>query len=262
MANEDYLDKSNFPSYEEVIQQISQKIDDWNNTRTRAGESRSELYAQSINPDCKEIDPRVWRYVAGNKTKQEITRQRGNIVIEKAGIKYMFEIPNVESVGTLIRDYLGYAAYVDALMYWDEDECDIYTMDGRYMFTAFAARKASISHAEENEKTVRALGHHVWRQAAQKEAVSEFENEVLEIAQFIDDQLPYNVSAALNPRGAKEITNEMKERALADKTTPVKQNKELLKQRKIAAKAEAKKQEDAHREYAISKIDLSKYDDL
>ena len=47
-------------------------------------------------------------------------------------------------------------------MYWDEEECDLYTMDDRFMFTCFAARKASISHAEETGQSVRNLGHHVW----------------------------------------------------------------------------------------------------
>ncbi|SEF86902.1 hypothetical protein [Parabacteroides chinchillae] len=214
-ANEDYLNKETFPSYEEVIGQIARKIDDWNNQVTRTGESRTELYAESIHPEANEIDSRVWRHVAGNYTKQEITRQRGNIVIEKAGQKYMFEIPDVASISEVIRNYLGYAATVEAHMYWDEEECDLYTMDGRFMFTCFAARKAVKSHAEETEETAHNLGHHVWRQAAQKEAVLQYENEAREVADWLDEQLPYGVAAKLNGgKNAKEVTNEQKERAL------------------------------------------------
>lgn len=214
-ANEDYIDKTSFPSYEEVIGQVARKIDEWNNQTTRAGESRTELYAESIHPEAAEIDPRVWRHVAGNYTKQEITRQRGNIVIEKAGQKFMFEIPDVESVSEVIRAYLGYAATVTARMYWDDEECDLYTMDGRFMFTCFAARKSSKSHAEETEQNVRNLGHHVWRQSAQKEAVSRYEEDVRDVAAWLDEQLPYGISAKLNGgKNAKEVTNEQKERAL------------------------------------------------
>ncbi|RHO73396.1 hypothetical protein DW083_06000 [Parabacteroides sp. AF48-14] len=214
-ANEDYLDKGTFPSYEQVIEQIGQKINDWNDQITRSGESRSELYAESIHPEAKEIDPRVWRHVAGNYTEQEITRQRGNIVIEKAGQKYMFEIPDVESVSEVIRNYLGYAATVSVRMYWDAEECDLYTLDGRFMFTCFAARKATKSHAEETDQTAHNLGHHVWRQAAQKEKVNQYESEAREVAEWLDEQLPYNVAAKLNGgKKAKEITNEQKERAL------------------------------------------------
>lgn len=223
-ANEDYLDKETFPSYEAVIEQVGNKINDWNNQLTRAGESRTELYAESIHPEATEIDTRVWRHVAGNYTKQEITRQRGNIVIEKSGQKYMFEIPDVDAISEVIRAYLGYAATVTAQMYWDEEECDLYTLDGRFMFTCFAARKSSKSHAEETEQNVRNLGHHVWRQAAQKEAVTQYETDAREVAEWLDEQLPYNVVAKLNGgKKAKEVTNEQKERALEVKVSSKKQ---------------------------------------
>lgn len=223
-ANEDYLDKETFPSYEAVIEQVGNKINDWNNQLTRAGESRTELYAESIHPEATEIDARVWRHVAGNYTKQEITRQRGNIVIEKSGQKYMFEIPDVDAVSEVIRAYLGYAATVTAKMYWDEEECDLYTLDGRFMFTCFAARKSSKSHAEETEQNVRNLGHHVWRQVAQKEAVTQYETDAREVAEWLDEQLPYNVAAKLNGgKKAKEVTNEQKERTLEAKASRKKQ---------------------------------------
>lgn len=217
-ANEDYLNAESFPSYAEVIEQVSQKIEEWNNRVMQCGETRSELYAESIHPEAQEIDPRIWRHVAGNHTEQEITRQRGNIVISKGGQKYMFEIPDVASVGDVIRDYLGYAATVRCQMYWDEEECDLYTMDDRFMFTCFAARKAVKSHAEETEQNVRNLGHHVWRKVAQVKAVEQYEKDAYEVAQWVDEQLPYSVTAKLlNGKQAKEITNGQKEQALEEK---------------------------------------------
>lgn len=258
-ANDEYLDAATFPSYQEVIEQVGRKIEDWNNRIMRSGESRSELYAESIHPEAKEIDPRVWRHIAGNYTEQEITRQRGNIVITKGDRKYMFEIPEVESVGEVIREYLGYAAKVKACMYWDEEECDLYTMDDRFMFTCFAARKASNSSAEETEQSVRNLGHHVWRQTAQVEAVTQYENEAKEVAGWIDEQLPYDVTARLlGGKHAKEITNAQKEKALAEKILA----KSLLKQRQKAAQTEKRQKEMAYEEYAKSRIDLDKFRDL
>lgn len=258
-ANDKYLDAATFPSYEEVVRQVGQKIEDWNNHVMRSGESRLELYAESIHPEAKEIDPRVWKHIAGNCTVQEITRQRGNIVITKGGRKHMFEIPDVESVGEVIREYLGYAAKVKARMYWDEEECDLYTMDDRFMFTAFAARKASNSHAEETGQSVRNLGHHVWRQTAQAEAVARYENEVKEVADWIDEQLPYNVAAKLlGGKRAKEITNAQKEKALEEKILA----KTAIKHHKKAAETEKKQAEAAYEEYAKSRIDLNKFRDL
>ena len=217
-ANEDYLNAESFPSYAEVIEQVGRKIEEWNNRVMQCGETRSELYAGSLHPEAQEIDPRVWRHVAGNCTEQEITRQRGNIVISKAGQKYMFEIPDVATVGDVIRDYLGYAATVRCRMYWDAEECDLYTMDDRFMFTCFAARKAVKSHAEETEQNIRNLGHHIWRKTAQVEAVEQYEQEAYEVAQWVDEQLPYSVTAKLlNGKQAKEITNGQKEQALEAK---------------------------------------------
>ena len=228
-ANEDYLNAESFPSYAEVIEQVSRKIEEWNNRVMQCGETRSELYAESIHPEAQEIDPRIWRHVAGNHTEQEITRQRGNIVISKGGQKYMFEIPDVASVGDVIRDYLGYAATVRCQMYWDEEECDLYTMDDRFMFTCFAARKAVKSHAEETEQNVRNLGHHVWRKAAQVEAVEQYEKDAYEVAQWVDEQLPYGVtSKLLGGKRSKEITNELKERALAEKAKQNRKERQLV----------------------------------
>ena len=218
VANEDYLNAESFPSYAEVIEQVGRKIEEWNNHVMQCGETRSELYAESLHPEVQEIDPRVWRHVAGNYTEQEITRQRGNIVISKGGQKYMFEIPDVDTVGDVIRDYLGYAATVRCRMYWDAEECDLYTMDDRFMFTCFAARKAVKSHAEETKLNVRNLGHHIWRKASQVEAIEQYEQEAYEVAQWVDEQLPYNVTAKLlNGKQAKEITNGQKEQALEAK---------------------------------------------
>lgn len=254
-ANEDYLDVSSFPSYQEAIEQVGRKIEEWNDRKTRCGETRSELYAESLHPEAREIDPRVWRHVAGNYTEQEITRQRGNIVITRGGQKYMFEIPEVESVGEVIRDYLGYAAKVRVRMYWDEEECDLYTMDDRFMLTCFAARKAVKSEAEETEQNVRNLGHHVWRKAAQVAAVEEYEREAYEVAAWIDERLPYEVqSKLLGGRRAKEVTNAQKEKAFESKMS--------LKQRQKAARTEREQAEAAYEEYARSRIDLDKFKDL
>lgn len=261
-ANEEYLNKETFPSYVEVIEQVSQCIENWNNMVMSSGETRAELYEESVHPEAQEIDPRVWRHVAGNYTEQEITRQRGNIVISRGGKKYMFEIPEVESVGDVIREYCGYAATVTAQMFWDENECDVYTMDGRFMFTCFAARKAHKSEAEETDDTIRNLGHQIWRKAAQVEAIDRYEQEAQEVADWVDEQLPYEIQAKLcGGRNAKEITNQQKEDALERKST-VLLDKKLLKQKAKDVKEAMKKAEKAYEEYAISRIDLNKFRDL
>ena len=91
------------------------------------------------------------------------------------------------------------------------------------------------------------------------EAVTQYENEAKEVAGWIDEQLPYDVTARLlGGKHAKEITNAQKEKALAEKILA----KSLLKQRQKAAQTEKRQKEMAYEEYAKSRIDLDKFRDL
>ena len=73
------------------------------------------------------------------------------------------------------------------------------------------------------------MGHHVWRKAAQVEAVEQYEKDAYEVAQWVDEQLPYGVtSKLLGGKRSKEITNELKERALAEKAKQNRKERQLV----------------------------------
>lgn len=105
----DYTDIESFPTYEEAIAQLQAKIDEWNEEKMRVGLSRSEMYAENRHPDCRKIDDRVWLRLTGNYSSQEITRQCGTISLERKGVTYKFDIPDFESFGELVSEYMGYA---------------------------------------------------------------------------------------------------------------------------------------------------------
>ena len=67
------------------------------------------MYAENRHPDCRKIDDRVWRRLTGNYSSQEITRQCGTISLERKGVTYKFDIPDFESFGELVSEYMGYA---------------------------------------------------------------------------------------------------------------------------------------------------------
>lgn len=119
IANTQRLNAEDLPSYGEVIKQIEGKIEEWNNTVTRTGVSRSQLYAENIHPEAEKIDATIWRRISGRFSKREISRQRGTIVLESAEQKYKFEIPYYEGLGEVAQSYLGYTNLVEAHIYWD-----------------------------------------------------------------------------------------------------------------------------------------------
>lgn len=263
-ANEDYLKKETFPSYDEVIEQIGRKIDEWNNNRTRTGENRAELYAESIHPEVKEIDERIWRKVAGYRTAQEITRQRYNIVVAKAGVDYTFEVPDVDTISELIRDYLGYAAKAKVAMYWDEECLDVYTVDDRFMFSCYASRKASQSHAEATPESLSNLGHHLQRKERMTEMVKQFNSDVSEVADSIEAELQperYNIALATATH-VKEETNGAREAYNDAKLSNGKVQKEAFKQHLNSQKSAKKQAEMAYEEQLRKTIDIDKFRNL
>lgn len=156
--NEDYTNIEDFPTYEEAIAQLKAKINEWNEGKTHVGLTRSEMYAENLHPDCKLIDERIWRKLTGRYSSKEITRQRGTIQLERKGEIYKFDIPDFEVLGELVREYLGYASLVQTDIYWDDECADVYTKDGRYMFSCYPTPKAAISHAEATDESMAAIG--------------------------------------------------------------------------------------------------------
>lgn len=216
--NEDYTNIEDFPTYEEAIAQLDAKIHEWNEEKTRVGLTRSEMYAENLHPECKLIDERIWRKLTGRYSSKEITRQRGTIQLERKGMIYKFDIPDFEVLGELVREYLGYASLVQTDIYWDDDCADVYTKDGRYMFSCYPTPKAAITHAEATHENMAALGKGLIRKAKVRDKINNFTEEVVTVAEAIYNEYPERYgNVCRQTKHAKERSNEEREKALEAK---------------------------------------------
>lgn len=227
--NEDYTNIEDFPTYEEAIAQLDAKIHEWNEEKTRVGLTRSEMYAENLHPECKLIDERIWRKLTGRYSSKEITRQRGTIQLERKGMIYKFDIPDFEVLGELVREYLGYASLVQTDIYWDDECADVYTKDGRYMFSCYPTPKAAITHAEATHENMAALGKGLIRKAKVRDKVNNFTEEVVTVAEAIYNEYPERYgNVCRQTKHAKERSNEEREKALEAKA---KQNRKAVKKK-------------------------------
>lgn len=261
-ANADYINIADYPTYEEAIGQLEQKIAEWNNSQLRTGVSRTQLYDENLHPDCQEIDDRIWRKIAGRFTpKKEITADRGTIILESRGIKYKFNIPDYECLGEVIQSYLGYANKVKLSFYWDDECADAYTLDGCYVFSCYNTPLAATTHAEADDESMSALGKGMHRKAKTHNKVDSFIEEVKTVAGLLhgEEPEPYDI-ACRQTKHAKERSNEAQERALESMAKhDSKVAKALLKQRKKEALKEREKFEKAREAYLESEVDIDKY---
>ncbi len=236
MNNEDYVNMDAFPTYEEAIAQLEGKINDWNNEKTHTGVTRSQLYAENMHPDCKEIDERVWRRLDGRYSPQEITRQRSTIILEKQKVKYKFDIPDFEVLGEIVQEYLGYANKVETDIYWDDESADVYTKDGRYMFTCYTTPKATTSHAEATDEGMAAIGKGMIRKAKTHKKVNDFTENVKTVAEALYNEYPERYgNVCRQTKHAKERSNEEREKALEAKA---KQNSQKARKKPTAVTAD------------------------
>lgn len=236
MNNEDYVNMDAFPTYEEAIAQLEGKINDWNNEKTHTGVTRSQLYAENMHPDCKEIDERVWRRLDGRYSPQEITRQRSTIILEKQKVKYKFDIPDFEVLGEIVQEYLGYANKVETDIYWDDESADVYTKDGRYMFTCYTTPEATTSHAEATDEGMAAIGKGMIRKAKTHKKVNDFTENVKTVAEALYNEYPERYgNVCRQTKHAKERSNEEREKALEAKA---KQNSQKARKKPTPVTAE------------------------
>lgn len=233
--NEDYMVIDEYPTYEEAIAQLDEKINSWNDEITHTGVSRSELYATNLHPDCQQIDERIWRKLTGRCSAKEITRQRGTILLESKGKTYKFDIPDYEALGEVVQAYLGYANLVNTDIYWDDECADVYTKDGRYMFSCYTPPLATISHAEADRESMSALGKGLIRKAKTNVKADYFTEEVKTVAEAIYNEYPERYGIVCRQtKHAKERTNGEREAALEAKA---KQNSKRRKKEPVFADA-------------------------
>ena len=206
-SNPDYFDIHNLPTYEDAIIQFADIVERWNAGALRDGTTPNERFTYK-NPKCTDIDGRIIRRIYGNHTQADISYMRGFVKVEKAKgyehrATYLFEIPDYwGDGGEMIAKATGYKKKAVVKIVWTEEMADLYTLDGRFILSCPPAVLASASHAEADEQSLNALGHHLKRKQQMEQAVDEFTRNLAEIAH----DLPY--THQMKTGGSKESYNE------------------------------------------------------
>ena len=214
-ANPDYLDIQSFPTYEDAIIQFAEIVEKWNNTKLRDGIAPAERFANK-NPKCTEMDARIVRKLFGNHTEVDLSYMRGFVNVAKTKgyeriDKYQFEIPDYWETGAeILGKATNYRKNIRVKVIWTEEMADLYTLDGRFIISCPPALKSSSSHAETDDNSLYALGHHRKRKESQLAQADEFLASLQE-AFGTGQDLPYEHQMAMG--GNKESYNAQRNEA-------------------------------------------------
>ena len=206
-SNPDYFNVKDLLTYEEAIEQFSEIVERWNAGKLRDGSTPNERFEHK-NPKCADIDSRIIRRIYGNHTQADISYMRGFVKVEKTkGYEYresyLFEIPDYwGDGGEMIAKATGYKKNASVKIVWTEEMADLYTLDDKFIMSCPPAVLASSSHAEADEESLKALGHHQKRKEQMQYAADEFLNNLTDIW----SELPYEHQ--MKAGGSKESYNE------------------------------------------------------
>ncbi len=209
-SNPDYLDIESFPTYEDAIIQFAEIVEKWNTTKLRDGVAPFERFANK-HPKCNDMDSRIVRKLFGNHTEVDLSYMRGFVNVAKTSgyenvDKYQFEIPDYWDTGAeILGKATNYRKNIKVKVVWNEEMADLYTLDGKFIISCPPALKSSSSHAESDENTEYALGHHKKRKENQLAKADEFLASLQEAFGDIENELPYEHQMALG--GNKESFN-------------------------------------------------------
>jgi len=230
-ANPDYLAIENYPTYENAVIQFSEIVEKWNNSKLRDGITPAQRFSNK-NPKCNDIDARIIRKLFGNHTEVDLSYMRGFVNVSKTKgydiiEKFQFEIPDYWETGAeIIGKATNYRKNIQVKVIWNEEMADLYTLDGKFIISCPPALKSSSSHAESDEHTDYALGHHKKRKDNQLAKADEFLASLQEAFGDIEQDLPYEHQMALG--GNKESFNGRMNDAESQKM-----DKKTLKQQRI-----------------------------
>ena len=218
-ANPDFIPNNELlPTYDEAVFQMTRIIADYNNKQLRDGSTPAQRFANK-HPECKPMDERQLRSVFGYQTKIDVSYMRGFVQVWKGERMYKFEIANYNVAATSIAKATGYKPDAQVLVKWDESGADLYNLQGKYILSCAPAKQTKQSHAESNDLTDYALGHHLKRQAEQQAGADEFERKIVETAALIHtgNVEAYNI-AVTDKNFSKETYNADMESGLNENT--------------------------------------------
>ncbi|OWP82629.1 hypothetical protein BWK59_14845, partial [Flavobacterium davisii] len=170
-SNPDYINIDEFPTYEEAIIQFDEIVQRWNETKRADDFSPNERFEHK-NPKCEAMDKRVIRYLNANHTKVNTAYMRGFVKVTKSlggynnTKEFLFELPDPIDSMEIIEKANHYKS-AEVKVVWDEENADLYSLDGVYLMTCKLTLKASQSHAEADDASENALDYHLARKQRQ-----------------------------------------------------------------------------------------------
>ena len=229
ISNEDHFIIEELPTYEEAVLQFYDIVEKWNAAELRDETTPNQRFTNK-HPETAPLKDEIIRLVEGNHTKVDVSYMRGFVNVSKTKgyshrDNYSFEIVDYWGEGLeKISKALGYKKRGEVKVVWDEENADLYTLEGEFIMTCPRTKLSSQSHAEADEESNYALGHHLKRKEQQTEALDEFE-------QSLEDAfgaLPYGHQMAVG--GNKESYN----KNMSDRESDAKSKSKVLSKKEIA----------------------------
>lgn len=211
MANPDYFDAMTLPTYDEAITKLAVAIHEWNTTPLSNKLTPDEWFHTLKNPAAGQYDNRIYRRIAGEFSRRDLSYARGTMILEHNSTDYKFDIPMDADSVALIARYMGYMPSFSANVFWDPEGADVYSPDGVYMFTASPQRLTAKSMSEADSDSLGALGYHRNKREGFDTMLEEFVGDVEYSKDVMFRSYDFNVQGS----GTKERYNDMHERISA-----------------------------------------------
>lgn len=205
-ANLDNVDISEYPTYDEAMIQLQERIDAWNN-KPRPGQTRTpaQIFAENKNPNCAKMSDIQLRRISGSHTVVEVSRMRGFVVVGPKKQEKHYEIVDYNITGaTLISQATGNGYYADVHVMYDDNGADLYSSDGKYIMTCPRVGKAIQALAEKTSQHRLNESHLAGRKVQQMNNVNQFEQDVKDVSELIAS---FDYNASLLNGGNKEVIN-------------------------------------------------------
>lgn len=211
-ANTDGMSVFDYPTYDEAIAVLRERIDAWNHRRGGDGTTPAERFACK-NPECRPMDDRQLRQIFGTSTELSIERMRGFVTPGGKEAARMYEIPDYTSTGAATISRAtgnGYDSRVRVV--YDETGADLYSLDGRFIMTCPPVAKTSNAYIETTPEQRQAREHLRARKAADWEATQIAADELLRTSEYMAG---YGYEDAVRLGDRKGDINEAYETAIA-----------------------------------------------
>lgn len=248
-ANLDNVQIWEYPTYNEALVQLQERIDAWNN-KPRPGHTLTpaQIFAENKNPNCAPMNDIQLRRISGTHAVVEVSRMRGFVVVGPKRQEKHYEILDYNVTGAnLISQATGNGYYADVHVMYDENGADLYSSDGKYIMTCPRVGKAMQALVEKTDQHRLNESHLAARKVHQMNQVNQFEQDVRDASELLSS---FDYDSALLNGGNKEVINGKYENFIntsvaAAVTKTAKKNlvKLEIKEQRAEQKSEAKKQE-------------------